>query len=91
MQFEWDAAKARMNHAKHGVEFSYATRVFLDPNRVVVEDMRKAYGESRYTVFGEIETRLYVVAFTRRREVYRLISARKGNRREQKKYRSFYA
>jgi uncharacterized DUF497 family protein len=29
--FEWDAAKAKANHGKHGVSFELARRVFDDP------------------------------------------------------------
>ncbi len=29
--FEWDAAKDRVNHVKHGVGFELAQNAFLDP------------------------------------------------------------
>jgi uncharacterized protein len=29
--FEWDAAKAAENYAKHGVSFETAVKVFRDP------------------------------------------------------------
>jgi hypothetical protein len=31
LQFEWDPAKARANHRKHGVTFEEAMNVFDDP------------------------------------------------------------
>ena len=37
--FEWDEAKDRENTAKHGVSFEIAQRAFLDPCRVIVEDI----------------------------------------------------
>jgi uncharacterized DUF497 family protein len=66
------------------VSFPYATRVFLDPQRIDREDNRLDYGEERRIVVGYIENRLFVVAYTRRGGVIRLISARKANVREQK-------
>ncbi len=86
MKFEWDSVKAAANEKKHKVPFDYATRVFLDPYHIIQPDDRYAYGEARCIVAGEIESRLFIVAFTYRLEMIRIISARKGNAREQKHY-----
>jgi uncharacterized DUF497 family protein len=86
MQFEWDANKAARNIAKHGVPFEYAARVFLDPRRLDSEDHRRDYGEERRFTVGRIERRLFAVAYTPRGRLIRLISARKANQREQRKY-----
>lgn len=86
MLFEWDERKARQNIAKHGVLFEYAGRVFLDPRRLDSEDTRRDYGEARRLVLGKIEGRLFVVAYTPRGTLIRLISARKANEREQREY-----
>ena len=86
MLFEWDERKAARNVAKHGVPFEYAVRVFLDPRRLDCEDTRGVYGEVRWLTLGRIETRLFAVAHTPRGQVIRLISARKANEREQRRY-----
>jgi uncharacterized protein len=86
MMYEWDERKAGRNVAKHGVPFEYAARVFLDPLRLAAEDTRHTYGEERRITIGRIEGWLYVVAYTTRGEVIRLISARKANKREQRRY-----
>jgi uncharacterized protein len=86
MLFEWDARKAAQNVAKHGVPFEYAARVFLDPHRLDGEDTRRDYREERRITMGKIEGRLFVVAYTPRSKVIRLISARKANEREQRQY-----
>lgn len=86
MKFEWHTDKAESNYTKHGVTFEYAARVWLDSRRVVVADTRRDYSEARHNAFGEIEGRVFVVSFTERDGVIRIISARKGNSREQKKY-----
>jgi len=86
LEFEWDEQKAARNVARHGVPFEYAVRVFLDPRRLDAEDARRDYGEERRLTVGTIEGRLYVVAYTLRGEFIRLISARKANQRERRRY-----
>jgi uncharacterized DUF497 family protein len=86
VEFEWDSRKAAQNIAKHGVPFEYAARVFLDPHRLDGEDSRRDYSEERRLALGEIEGRLFVVAYTPRGKLIRLISARKANQREQRQY-----
>ena len=86
IEYEWDERKAGQNIAKHGVPFEYAVRLYLDPHRLDAEDVRHDYGEERRLTLGKIEGRLYVVAYTVRGKIIRLISARKANEREQRKY-----
>jgi uncharacterized DUF497 family protein len=68
-----------------GVPFEYA-RVFLDPARRDAADARHDYGEQRRIVLGEIEGRLFAVAYTLRGKVIRLISAPKASERERRRY-----
>ena len=49
--------------------------------------MRHDYREERRLTVGSIEGRIYAVAYTMRGEIIRLISARKANHRERRKYR----
>lgn len=84
--FEWDDAKAEKNEAKHSVSFIFATRAFDDQNRITVIDDRFDYGEVRYITLARIDQRVYVLAYTMRGSVIRLISARKANSKEVKRY-----
>ena len=86
MEFEWDPEKAAINLAKHHVPFEYATRVFLDSHRLDSVDDRRDYAEERRFALGRIEGRVFAVSYTRRNETIRLISARKANEREIKRY-----
>lgn len=52
MNFAWDEAKSEACFEQRGFDFVYATRVFLDPNRIVHSDTRRSYGEERYQLFG---------------------------------------
>ncbi|TVQ47974.1 MAG: BrnT family toxin [Gloeocapsa sp. DLM2.Bin57] len=86
LQFEWDDQKAAFNQKRHKVSFELATLIFLDNNRITAIDKRNDYGETRYVTVGLIENRVHVVVYTKRQEVIRLISSRKANSREQKRY-----
>jgi hypothetical protein len=42
--FEWDDLKDSANRAKHGVSFGLAQAAFLDPRRVIAEDLGHSSG-----------------------------------------------
>ena len=86
MEFEWDDAKSDECFAHRGFDFEYAARAFLDPNRIVGRDQRWDYGEDRYRLLGGIEERVFVLIYTMRDSVIRLISARKANKKEVQEY-----
>lgn len=86
MQFEWDDAKSEATRQARGFGFEEVAGVFLDPDRVTFPDERQDYGEPRWTVFGEIEGRLFAVSYTLRGDAIRIISARKANARERRRY-----
>jgi uncharacterized DUF497 family protein len=82
-RFEWDAAKDRANHAKHGVSFAQAQEAFLDPLRVIAEDLDHSDVERRYFCFGWVDGGVMTVRFTWRRGRIRIFGAgywRKGKR-----------
>ena len=86
MEFEWDEDKSEACFQQRGFDFAYAAQVFFDSNRTIKPDTRRDYGEERYQLYGHIEGRLYVVAWTLRQDVIRIISARKANQREVKNH-----
>ena len=53
--FEWDERKNRLE--KHGVSFAEAQRAFLDPRRVIAEDLSHGTSERRYFCFGRVGER----------------------------------
>ena len=85
MDFEWDAAKADSNLAKHGIDFAEAMEVLSDPERVERPDARSG-GEPRVQVVGAAKGRILFVVYTMRGTACRIISIRKANRRERKAY-----
>jgi hypothetical protein len=86
MEFEWDQAKSDECFTERGFDFAYALRAFLDPERQVRQDNRWDYGEDRYQLLGAIARRVFVVVYTLRGDVIRIISARRANQREVQDY-----
>ena len=81
MRFEWDEAKNLQNKEKHGVSFESAQYAFLDPNRVIAEDISHSQKKNRFYCFGRVEEEIMTVRFTHRENVIRIIGAgfwRKG-------------
>jgi uncharacterized protein len=86
MDFQWDEAKSDACFRMRGFDFAYAAFAFADPNRIIRQDNRFSYGEARYELIGRIEGRLFVLVYTPRHDEIRIISARKANQREVKRY-----
>lgn len=88
MEFEWDGAKSDRNQHTRGLSFADAAMIFEGPT-VETADSRRAYGEIRVKAIGRIDDEIYVVIYTDRRDVRRIISARRANKKERKQCRSF--
>ncbi|MFM9912835.1 MAG: BrnT family toxin [Methylophilaceae bacterium] len=85
MKISFDPAKNIANIARRSLPFQQVEELDWS-SAVVLEDMRQDYGERRFRVFGYIDERLYAVVFTPRNDVVHVISFRKANRREEKRY-----
>ena len=88
MKFEWDDSKNRRNFEKHGIDFEDAAELFRSM-RVTFVDSRANYGEVRKISIGRIGVNICVVVYTERDETMRIISARRANARERKKFYEF--
>jgi uncharacterized DUF497 family protein len=86
MEFDWHPAKCTKNINERGIDFADVLVAFVDPNRRVVEDTRKSYGETGYNMLAKVEGRVFHLAFTERGKIIWIISARKANKREQRRY-----
>jgi uncharacterized protein len=85
MSYQWDPAKANINRAKHGVDFTDAVSVLENDRAITVEDQR--YDEERFITIGiDAIGRILVVVYTWRSNEIRLISARKADRLERQQY-----
>lgn len=83
---EWDEAKADENYRKHRVTFQFAARAFEDVHALDLVDDRMDYGEERWLRIALIEGRVVSVAYTRRGEAVRIVSALASTRRERRMY-----
>ena len=81
--FDWDANKDSQNRSRNGVAFADAQEAFLDPRRIIAEDVTHSVTEKRYFCFGEVGGGILTVRFTYRSNAIRIFGAgywRKGKR-----------
>ena len=86
MDFEWDLAKSNSCQISRNFDFAYVVSIFKDPTLLVEHDQRWDYGEERFRALGLIDKKVFAVVFTRRFRAIRIISARRANSREVKRY-----
>lgn len=84
--FVWDSAKAESNLKKHGVAFEEAMTAFEDESAVMFESGPD--GDIRVALIGfSIKARLLVVVHVdTSNDRIRIISARKGDKHDARKY-----
>ena len=87
MEISFDSAKDAKNIRERGIPFSDAEFFDFD-SALVVEDTRKRYPEARYQALGYIRDRLHILVFSRTDDGIRVISLRKANDREVRRYES---
>lgn len=89
MQFEWDEAKNIENIRKHEIDFADVPTMF-DGEMLIERDDRFDYGEDRWFGIGFLGPGIAVVVWTeRQKNVTRIISARRANRHEQKRFEQY--
>ena len=85
MRFDFDPKKDRLNLEKHGLSLGLAERLDWEEALLWIDD-RQDYGETRVLALAPSTGILYYVAFVDRADVRRIISLRRANRREVKRY-----
>lgn len=85
MPISYNALKNETNIRERGLSFE-AVRDLDMTKAMIVEDIRKVYEERRFQVLGLIEGRLHMLVFTPRGGKMHVISLRKANPREIKRY-----
>ena len=81
--YEWDEAKRLSNLAKHGVDFISIVEIDWEKSLFHTQMVN---GEERVLAYAPIYTRLYAIVFVAKFDAIRIISFRKANRREVKRY-----
>ena len=82
-EYDWDEAKREANFTKHGVDFADAGG--LDWNAALTIDHTRS-GESRHLTYAPIANRLHAMVWMERANRIRIISLRRANNREIKRY-----
>jgi len=87
MELEWDEDKRRTT--LEGRQLDFADVASIDPASLVTErDTRRDYGELRFSSFAYLRGRLINFCWTPRAGRIRIISMRKANDREIRKYQA---
>ncbi len=85
MKFVFDPEKNARNIELRGLPFSLVERFDFDAALIVADD-RRDYGETRFVALGPIGRRLHVVVYVDTDDGVRVISLRKANARERRRY-----
>lgn len=85
MRVTFDPTKSERNEQERGIPFSAADE-FDWSTALAAEDSRRDYGERRFQAIGFIGERLHVLVFTPRGQGVHVISLRRANGRERKRY-----
>lgn len=80
MKFEFDPRKSAANKAKHGIDFSEAQVLWVDPDLLEIPTMTS--GEPRFLVIGKIGERHWSGVITYRGDAVRVISIRRSRPEE---------
>ena len=83
MRFEFDPAKNERNIKERGISFALSAEFDWTTALVLRSDRA---GEARYMAVGETAGRLRVLVYTKRGQALRIISLRRANSREVKRY-----
>ena len=85
MKIVYDQAKSDRNVRERGLSFDRAADFDFETALFLVDD-RRDYGESRHLAIGYVEERLHVLCFVERPSGIRVVSFRKANKREARRY-----
>jgi uncharacterized DUF497 family protein len=83
----WDPARARANLRQRGVDFADAVAALEDEHAITIHDELTAVNEQRILTLGrDARGRTIVVAYIRRGESIRIVSARRARPHERRQY-----
>jgi uncharacterized protein len=85
MEIDFDPIKNEKNIRERGLSFERAAEVDFN-TALVFLDTRKTYGETRSIALCYLDQRSHVLCFTETETGIRVISFRKANEREAKRY-----
>lgn len=85
--FSWDDGNQNKNQYKHGVTRSECEQVFFNDPLLLYDDLKHSQNERRLYALGMTDSnRRLFVAFTIRKNLIRVISARNMSKKEREVY-----
>jgi uncharacterized DUF497 family protein len=81
----FDAAKNERNIATRSLSFERAAEFDFLQAKTLIDD-RRDYGEIRFRAFGPLDGRLHALVYAETPKGIRVISFRRANKREVKRY-----
>jgi uncharacterized DUF497 family protein len=85
VKFEYDEKKSQINKEKHNIDFVEAQKLWHDEEALVIP-ANIVDNEIRYALISKILTKCFVVIFTIREDINRIISVRRCRKNEEKNY-----
>ena len=86
VRFRWNEAKAKLNAEKHGVSFEQAAQIFFDPFLTHFDASRDVEQRDGAVGSGFSFRVLFVVHMVVEDDYIRIVSARKDEPNERKRY-----
>lgn len=86
MVIEYDEVKRLKTLKERELDFADSPVIFNGPELTILDD-RQNYGEDRYITYGYMQDNLVVLVWTMRLHNRRIISLRKANDRENRKFK----
>ena len=85
--FDWDKGNIDKSYQKHSITPNQSEEIFLDKELKIIRDVRHSQKEARYIALGKtFEKKTLFIVFVIRKNKIRIISARKANKKERRKY-----
>lgn len=89
MRITYDSVKRERALLERGLDFERALEVFAGLT-LEAEDTRRDYGERRILSIGHLDGRMVMIAYTTRGSARHIISMRKCNAREIRRYTPYF-
>ncbi len=89
MDFDWDENKRLANLGKHQIDFLDAKEIWEGPI-VEIASVQSHHNEDRYIALGLLDSDVIAVIYTWRRQMRRIISARRARINEKALYENAF-
>ena len=85
--FDWDEGNVEKNWIRHQVTKNESEQVFFNEPLIIADDTKHSQDEKRWYILGRTDAgKLLFIAFTIRKDLIRVISARDMNKKEREIY-----